>query len=231
MLQQVTPRPAARPKERPFITLTYAQSLDGCITFSPLKPMALSGSQSRSLTHHLRAAHDAILVGIRTVLADDPRLNVRLVKGRSPWPVVLDGRLRLPLKSRLLNNGARRPWVATSDRASAKRQAALEARGAEVSRLPVGPDRLILLDPLLASLRGRGVTSIMVEGGARVLTSFMRARLVDQVIITVAPLLVGGVHAFGKLERDPTALPRLAEACCAQFGPDLVIHGHPVWED
>ena len=81
---------------RPFVTLSYAQSLDGCIAAKRGQPLALSGPQSLTLTHQLRSAHDAIMVGIGTLLADNPRLTVRLVEGRDPQPVVLDSRLRFP---------------------------------------------------------------------------------------------------------------------------------------
>ena len=86
----------------PFVTLSYAQSLDGCIVAQPGQPLALSGAQSLILTHKLRAAHDAILVGIGTVLADNPRLDVRLAPGPDPQPVVVDSRLRFPLNANLL---------------------------------------------------------------------------------------------------------------------------------
>ena len=81
---------------RPFVTLSYAQSLDGSIADRPGRPLALSGPQAMALTHGLRAAHEAILVGIGTVLADNPRLNVRLVDGPDPQPMVVDSRLRFP---------------------------------------------------------------------------------------------------------------------------------------
>ncbi|HEX9595492.1 MAG TPA: RibD family protein, partial [Anaerolineales bacterium] len=83
--------------DRPTVTLSYAQSLDGSIALHRGEPLTLSGPESMAMTHRLRAAHDAILVGIGTVISDDPQLNVRLVEGRNPQVVVLDSRLRLPL--------------------------------------------------------------------------------------------------------------------------------------
>ncbi len=90
---------------RPLVTLSYAQSLDGSIADRPGRPLSLSGSQCMTLTHGLRASHDAILVGIGTVLADNPRLNVRLVTGESPQPVIVDSRLRFPPYANLLRHG------------------------------------------------------------------------------------------------------------------------------
>src|SRR5438874_9179107 len=94
---------AARvPAERPFVTLSYAQSLDGSITTRPGATLGLSNSASQALTHDIRAHHEAILVGVNTVLTDDPRLTVRLVDGRSPRPVIVDSHLKTPPTARLL---------------------------------------------------------------------------------------------------------------------------------
>ena len=103
-LEALSARAAAHHRRtgRPFVTLTYAQSLDGSIAADPGQPLSLSGPQSLLLTHYLRAAHDAILVGIGTVLADNPLLNVRLVEGKNPQPVIVDSQLRFPLDANLL---------------------------------------------------------------------------------------------------------------------------------
>ena len=120
---------------RPLVTLTYAQSLDGSIAARPGHPLTISCTESQTFTHSLRAAHDAILVGIGTVLADNPRLNVRLVAGQNPQPVVLDSRLRFPSYANLLKDG-NRPWVITTPSAERSRAQDLENQGARVFRLP-----------------------------------------------------------------------------------------------
>lgn len=216
---------------RPFCTLSYAQSVDGSIACNPMRPMPLSSQESMALTHHLRAWHGAILVGIRTVLADNPNLSVRLISGQNPQPVVLDTKLRTPLKSNLFNDGTRRPWIATSHEAKVARQHHLETRGARVLRFPKNEQGWVALEPLLGEMGRTEINSLMVEGGARVLTSFMAARMVDQVIITVVPLIVGGVRAFSRLSRDPALLPRLREVRYANVGQDLMLWAQPVWED
>src|SRR5215831_2035198 len=114
---------------RPFVTLTYAQSLDGCIAARRGQALHLSGRQSLTLTHRLRAAHDAILVGIGTVLADNPLLNVRLVEGKDPQPVIVDSQLRFPLEANLLRHHSLAPLIATSEQAERDRQRHLEAAG------------------------------------------------------------------------------------------------------
>ena len=88
----------------PYVTLTYAQSLDGSIAATPGRPLSISGPVSMTLTHALRAAHDAILVGIGTILADNPQLTVRYLKGKDPQPVIVDSRLRCPLDARVLRH-------------------------------------------------------------------------------------------------------------------------------
>jgi GTP cyclohydrolase II len=227
LLNGMDPAPAGG--KRPFVTLTYAQSVDGCIAESQGQPLAISGPQSRAFTHQLRAAHDAILVGIGTVLTDDPRLTVRLVEApRDPRPVVLDSRLRFPASARLLAGPG--PWIATAEDADPERQALLEAAGAKVLRLPLSSPGRIDLERLLAELAEKGVKSLMVEGGATVISSFLAARLVDHLVVTVAPMLVGGLPAVARKDRrNCPGLPRLRAARYRQLGDDMIIWGAPDW--
>ena len=214
---------------RPFVTLSYAQSLDGSIADRPGRPLALSGPEAMALTHGLRAIHEAILVGIGTVLADNPRLNVRLVEGPDPQPVVVDSRLRFPPYANLLKN-QRSPLIATNEGADPERQLALEASGARVLRLP-GNNGWVDLADLLEHLGSMGINSLMVEGGAQIITSFLASRLVDQVVLTIAPLLVGGLRVVDHLSRSSRRrFPRLQRLSYQQLGDDLVLRGEPDWE-
>jgi GTP cyclohydrolase II len=214
---------------RPLVTLTYAQSLDGSIAARPGHPLGISCPESQAFTHALRAAHDAILVGIGTVLADNPRLNVRLVPGRNPQPVLLDSRLRFPSYANLLKDGSR-PWIITTPSAEESRQRDLEDQGARVFRLPEGSCGGIDLTALLAKLGEMEVTSLMVEGGAQVITSFISSKLVDQVIVTVAPVLVGGLRVLESSLQLPLGdFPRLQRVSFHQVGKDLVLWGIPDW--
>jgi 3,4-dihydroxy 2-butanone 4-phosphate synthase/GTP cyclohydrolase II len=213
------------------VTLSYAQSVDGSIAVRAGKPLALSGSHSLTLTHKLRAAHDAILVGIGTVLADNPRLTVRLVEGRNPQPVVADSHLRFPVEANLLRHPLA-PWIATSEHASVERQAALEAAGARVLRLPTNVKGQVDLTALFRHLGELGIKSLMVEGGARIITSVLSDQLVDQLVLTVAPLLVGGLRAVRRLgQSEAMPLPRVRSVSYQQLGEDLVLWGEPAWED
>ena len=211
---------------RPFVTLSYAQSIDGSIAARPARPFALSSDESFDMTHLLRSRHDALLVGINTVLTDDPRLTVRRCAGDNPQPVVLDSRLRFPVDVRLLTHPDRYPLVLTTDRAAAGEIRRLEARGALIRVLPCDAVGQVDLPAALACLADMGIRSLMVEGGASVIGSFLRHRLVDYCVITVVPRLIGGVKA---LDRPCTTddRPPLAIVDCRyeSLGGDLIIHG------
>jgi 3,4-dihydroxy 2-butanone 4-phosphate synthase/GTP cyclohydrolase II len=208
---------------RPLVTLSYAQSLDGSIAARRDSPLRLSGPEAMALTHRLRAAHDGILAGIGTVLADDPRLNVRLADGRDPQPVVLDSRLNLPLDARLLGNN-RLPWIAALQGADPQKQRQLEQRGARILILPAGQDGRISLPALLDCLAELGLNSLMVEGGASVITSFLAQGLVDRLVLTVAPVIVGGLRAVDSEAAFPMR-PQLKNPGYERLGDDLIVWG------
>lgn len=207
---------------RPLVGLCFAQSLDGCLTVERGKPTALSGAQSSRLTHRLRAAHDAILVGVGTVIADDPQLSVRHVQGRDPQPVVLDSRLRMPLEARLLQRTGSPVWIATTPAADSEKRIALEGAGTRLLVLPADDQGRVSLTALLDVLAENGVNSLMVEGGAQVITNFLTQGLVDWVAVTIAPVFLGGLPAIeGSL---PTPL-RLKNPQFEQLGEDILIFG------
>jgi len=215
---------------RPFVTVSYAQSLDGSIAARPGRPMVLSSQESLVLTHSLRASHDAILVGIGCVLADDPRLNVRLASGSNPRPIVVDSRLRFPPYARLLTNGSRPPWIFTSEAADVEREKNLKALGATIFRVSSTPDAKIDIAALLAKIGALGVTTLMVEGGAQIITSFLVAQSVNQVVVTISPILVGGTRAVDTLARlNPNQFPRLTNVSYEKMGSDLVVRADPQW--
>lgn len=211
----------------PFVTLTYAQSIDGSIAARPGVPLALSGTESKQFTHQLRANHDAILIGIGTVLADDPQLNVRYVRGPDPRPIILDSQLRCPTTARCIDV-ARRTLIVAAESAPMANQRALEAVGAHVVRLPANENG-INLSALLDYLGNAGIRTLMVEGGARVIASFLRARLVNRLIITIAPTLVGGVRGINELVSQSEFFPRLQHAAIRQLGEDWVVAGEIDW--
>ncbi len=187
---------------RPFVTVKFAQTLDGRIATSTGDSKWISSPASLRFAHKLRREHDAILVGIETVLTDDPQLNVRLVKGRNPLRIIVDSRLRMPLQARVLADGAAsHTLIATTERAARKRMRELEAAGAKVLALPKEAGRSrVSIPALLAELHQRGVRSLLVEGGAGIITSFFRERAVDRLVVAIAPKIIGkGTEAINDL--------------------------------
>jgi 3,4-dihydroxy 2-butanone 4-phosphate synthase/GTP cyclohydrolase II len=219
----------------PFVTLTYAQSLDGSIASTSGTPLPISGEQSLDFTHRLRALHDGILVGIGTVLSDDPRLNARRGAGDHPTPIVLDSSLRLPTDACVLRCEGPSPLIFAGPDPDPDRRAALEAQGATIHELPCAPEGGVCLDALLEALSTKEITSVMVEGGSQVLTAFLRQQAVQRVIVTVAPMFVGGTSALGSVatppdaDDAPDAFPRLTNVQQRWYGDDLVLEGDPVW--
>lgn len=217
---------------RPFITLSYAQSLDGSIAVRRGEPTPISGPEALRLTHQLRAHHDAILIGIGTVIADDPQLTVRLVPGPDPQPVIVDSRLRFPPWARLLREPGRRPWIATTEAADRGRQAELEAAGARVVRLPATDEGMVRLGALLDFLGNSArIRSVMVEGGATVISNVLAEHLADRLVLTIAPMLLGGLNAVADLGRfNGRVLPRLAQPRYQALGQDVILFGEFKWE-
>lgn len=214
---------------RPTVTLAFAQSLDGCITACQGSATAISSDQSMVMTHQLRAMHNAILVGINTVLVDDPRLTVRHADGENPIPVVLDSRLRTPPTAKLLHQGRQQAIIATLPNASKKRELKLVEAGARVIRMPEAPGGGIRLTDLFCWLREQHVNSLMIEGGSKVICSVLAECLGDQIVLTIAPKFFGrnGVHAVGTLDCARTiSWPCLTNIEVEQHGDDLVVWGN-----
>lgn len=200
------------------MTLSYAQGRDGSIARKRGEPAAISGPESLEMTHRLRAAHDAIMVGIGTVLSDDPQLTVRLAPGRSPRPVVLDGQLRTPLKARLLDE--RGAIIFCNATAPTRTEAALTIAGAQIERQP--NEGRIDLATMLAKLAELGVESLMVEGGGEVIASFVDQVLADRVVVTTAPVQLNGYKPID----PPLHLNALLRNKASQpFGVDTVTWG------
>ncbi|MEZ5492922.1 MAG: RibD family protein [Gammaproteobacteria bacterium] len=205
---------------RPYVTLSYAQSWDGSITTSPGETLELSSAAAMRVTHQLRSLHDGILVGIGTVLADDPRLTVRQWSGSDPQPIVLDSQLRLPPSSRLCQSDSQRCWVLTTCTGA-------EARSnCDLIEVPGDDAGQVDLQAALAALYDRGIRSLMVEGGASIISAFLRARLADVIVLTVAPLLVGGYNAIGRLcDAGSGSFPRISPLFSQQLDDELIVWG------
>ena len=225
----------SKPPHLPFVTVKYAQTLDGRIATATGDSQWISGPDSLRLAHQLRAEHDGILVGIGTVLADNPQLNVRLASGRDPLRVIVDSRLRTPLTARVLaGEAARHTLIATTRMADGNRQQEIEQLGAQIVTLPTFADSSrVDLAWLLGELTGRGIDSVLVEGGAAIITSLLAQKLVDRLVVAIAPKLVGsGTEAIGDL-----GIRRLADAltfssfATQQLGDDIIFDGRIDWKN
>ena len=193
LLGEVVPR-----DDRPYVVLKYAQTLDGRIATADGDSKWISGDEERTLSHALRAACDAVMVGVGTVLRDDCRLNVRMVPGASPLRVVLDSTLRTPSSARLFDDDTPTVFL-TTDKASDDDQRRIRDTGAGIRVLPSGSNG-VDLKAALGQLRGEGVRSLMVEGGAQVITSLLGDGLVDRIVVGTAPRIIGaGTEAVGEL--------------------------------
>jgi GTP cyclohydrolase II len=209
--------------DRPYVVVKYAQSVDGRIATSTGDSKWISGASERRASHALRARCDAILVGVGTVLQDDPQLTVRMVPGASPLRVVLDPELRIPDGARVLS-GDDPTLVLTTERAPSEAIAGLRAGSVGVTVVPMC-DNGMDLRAAMHHLRSLGIQSLLVEGGARVITSFLTAGLVDRVIVALAPMLLGrGLEAVGDLgiEHVGDAI-RLTDRRVHLAGEDLLL--------
>ncbi len=207
---------------RPFITLSYAQSWDGSIASRSGETLNFSCDESMRLTHQLRSLHDGILVGVGTVLCDDPQLTVREWSGKNPQPIVLDSRLRTPVTAKICHHPDKQCWILSVENAT-------HSLGEKVDVITVGSDTLQDQVPLSAAMKmlaERNIKSLMVEGGAAVITAFLQARLVDALILTVAPKLVGGYKAVGDLQAsDGDDRLNIHPLHSAHLGDDMVVWG------
>jgi len=206
---------------RPFVSAKFAMSLDGKIATRSGESRWITAEESRVHSHRLRHIHDAILVGVNTVIVDDPELTTRLedAAARQPLRVVLDSQLRLRMSAKVVGPNT---LIATT------RVGRMGA--AEVVKFPATADGQVALQPLLDELGKRGILSLLVEGGSTVHASFFAQGLVDKVYAYVAPRLIGGRDAPGPLggagvERLAEAVP-LRELDAIRLGGDVLITGY-----
>jgi diaminohydroxyphosphoribosylaminopyrimidine deaminase / 5-amino-6-(5-phosphoribosylamino)uracil reductase len=206
---------------RPFVTAKFAMSLDGKIATRAGESKWITGEEARAHAHRLRRAHDAILVGVNTVMVDDPELTARVEgeESRQPLRVVLDSHLRIRQSARVVGANT---LIATTKPG--------RVGAAEVLRLPAAPDGRVDIPSLLDELGRRGLLSVLVEGGAEVHASFFAAGLVDKVHAYVAPRLIGGRAAPGPLGGEGVehlnGATHLKEVDFIRLGEDLLITGY-----
>jgi diaminohydroxyphosphoribosylaminopyrimidine deaminase/5-amino-6-(5-phosphoribosylamino)uracil reductase len=216
----------------PYVTLKVAATLDGRIATRTGDSRWISNEHSRRFVHQLRYAADGVLVGIGTALTDDPQLTARIRKKppyRQPIRIVLDSRLRLPMTSHLTQTARDIPvWLACAEDAPRERELQLEAAGIVVLRLPA-KEGCIDLRSLLETSGQRQITSLLVEGGGRVLGAFLDQRLADSCHFFYAPKILGDPKAIPMVQGGPRlsiseALP-LYDTRVKRFGEDIMVSG------
>lgn len=218
--------------KRPFITVTYAQTIDGSIAAKDKTPLRISSAESMMMTHRLRTIYDAILVGIGTVKTDDPRLTTRLVSGKNPQPVILDTHLKIPLQAKLLQRMDCECWLCCSGNNTKERVNQVILKGAKILSCDLNRHGMVDLNMLGRVLYQRGVNSLMVEGGAKVITSFLAEELVDLMIITIAPKLVGGLQVIDSVQANGNSNSLvLKDIYYEKLENDLIIWAKPQQEN
>ncbi|KAF1964524.1 bacterial bifunctional deaminase-reductase [Bimuria novae-zelandiae CBS 107.79] len=243
--------PSTSSHNRPFLTLTYATSLDATLSLTPTTPTLLSGPLSKSMTHYLRAHHAAILIGAGTAIADDPSLNSRLEGAeidRQPRPVVLDprGRWAVGGGSKVVSLARQGrglgPWVMVMEGVDVdgEKVRVVEGVGGAYVTLSTNEDGRFDWKDVLDVLWKEGVTSVMVEGGGVVINELLSPRyfgLVDAVIVTIAPVWLGreGVQVCPEERRDgegkKVAVGRLRDVRWVPLGEDGVLCGRPKMDE
>ena len=217
-------------QRRPFVTLKTAMTLDGKIASPTGASQWITGAEARLRVHEYRNEYDAILVGIGTVLADDPSLTTRLPDrtGKNPLRVVLDSEARTPLDAKLVTDGAAPTLIVVSKHADQRRVNLLRACGVET--LTLGTERVDIA-ALLDYLGAREITSLFVEGGATVNWSLLAGGYVDKVHAFIAPMLMGGALAKtpvgGTGFDSPQRALRLRDVTVEQLGADILVTGYP----
>jgi diaminohydroxyphosphoribosylaminopyrimidine deaminase / 5-amino-6-(5-phosphoribosylamino)uracil reductase len=217
-------------ERRPHVTLKAALTLDGRLATRSGESKWITSQEARRQAHRLRAGADAVLVGVSTVLADDPELTVRLAPGHNPLRVVLDTRLRTPGSARIARtSGDRRTLIFHGPGANARRRRELSARGVELCEVPLGKQERLRLSAVLRELWRREVVRLLVEGGSQVHGAFLDAGLADRAALFLAPRILGDAQALpfaagGRKLRLADAFT-LDRPTIRQLGPDILVEG------
>lgn len=214
----------------PHVAVKLALSLDGRIATRTGASKWITGEEARAKVHELRADVDAVAVGIGTVLADDPRLNVRHVPGSNPIRVVFDTHLRIGLGTKLVTSAREIPtWVLAGDTADAEAEDALLALGVRVIRVPTSPEGRVDVGAALEALGALNVVSLLAEGGAELVGSLLAREQADELHAFVAPMLLGPRGRAGATDWAgpdvPAHAPRIRLPRWELCGGDAYVHG------
>lgn len=218
--------------QRPFVTLKLAQSLDGRIATSGGDSKWISGEASRKYVHRLRAESDAVLVGAGTFKKDNPHLTTRLTKGKNPYRIIVSTGWSSLENSHLINdNSDFKTIVATSDESLNGNSDTSNENGLTFWSIRKDSQGRVDLRDLLEKAKLFGVNSILVEGGAEIATSFLKAKLVDKYVVITAPIIIGkGIDSVGDLGTDLiNEAIHFNDVYRVQNGSDEIFVGYPDW--
>ncbi len=220
---------------RPFVTAKSALTLDGYSATSTGHSAWVTGEEARQYVHRLRSETDAVMVGIGTVLADDPQLTSRLRRGngRNPHKIIVDTHLRIPRHARLLNDGSKAlTFIITGESVNKQLVKQIEKGNISVIKCPIKDDH-VDLTAMMDILGEKSITSILFEGGAKMMGSMLRERLIDKFLIFKAPRLLGGNDGvpmvIGKGPSHMSDLLSLKDIIVKKYGEDVLISGYPVY--
>ena len=217
----------------PFVILKSASSLDGRIALPSGESKWITGETARRYSHRLRAMVDAVLVGIGTLLADDPLLSVRDVgtRGKQPLRIIVDSRLRIPLTARALDQGGgQETMIATTKAASGEAVEALEKIGVKTLIAASREDGEVSLRSMMGQLGRLGISSVLIEGGSKINASAFREGIVDKVVLFYSPRIIGGSDSIGMVGGEaPGSLDGsvfLRDISIRRLGEDILVEGY-----
>lgn len=221
-------------QNRPFVSLKFAETLDGKLATSGRDSHFVTGQEAHVYSHSLRKIHDGILVGIGTVLDDDPELTTRLVEGKNPVRIILDSKARIPLQAKVLNGDAETLLVTGPDADPEKCRLLRRMDHVDVVTLPCAEGK-VPVSYLLQYLYEHEIASVLVEGGSEVLGSFLDARAADRVYAFIAPKLAGGKEALPAIGGNGIAVmsrcASVAEPELIPLGSDWLITGRVLFNE
>lgn len=217
-------------ENRPFVTLKAASTLDGKIASRSLDSKWITSEEARLDVHQLRSENQAILVGVGTVVEDDPELTARIPNGRNPLRIVLDSSLRISLDSKIITDGLAKTWIFTAQKADAEKKAILESLG--VSVYETSGEKQVEVRDVVRILGEQSISSLFIEGGGTINAAFLEAGLVDKTVLYFAPKLIGGKHAPTFLEGTGYDLMKdaveLERGEFVKIGKDFKFTGYPI---
>ncbi|WP_019413744.1 bifunctional diaminohydroxyphosphoribosylaminopyrimidine deaminase/5-amino-6-(5-phosphoribosylamino)uracil reductase RibD [Paenisporosarcina sp. TG20] len=220
-------------EKKPFVTLKAGITLDGKIATKSSDSKWITSEEARRDVHQLRNEHMAILVGVNTVIADDPELTTRIPNGRNPIRIILDSTLKIPLDRKVIKDKLADTWIFTSENFDIEKKSLLESMGIAV--FPTTGSKHVNPTEVVRILGEKGVSSLLIEGGGTVNAAFLENKLIDKVIIYIAPKLIGGQQASTFLEGSGIDKMRdavdLHETDIIKIGKDFKFIGYPRYKN